>query len=318
MSIKQPLRRLTTAISLSIALSATAQAAEPAQCSTVRFTDPGWTDITSTNALASTILQALGYTTEISTLAVPIGFEALKSGKIDIFLGNWMPAQQRFIDTYAKPGDIDIVGANLEGAKFTLAVPRYVYDAGVKDFADLAKFGDKFRQRIYGIEAGAPANQLLQKMISSGDFNLADWRLVESGEQGVLAQVKREEKRKKFIVFLGWEPHPMNSTFDMAYLTGGDKYFGANYGGATIHTVTRKGYSKTCPNVGTLLSNLKFTLRMENEMMGRILDNGEKPPVAALNWLRENSGVLDSWLAGVTSRDGSPAKAVVTDYLLSQ
>ncbi len=318
MSIKQPLRRLTTAISLSIALSATAQAAEPAECSTVHFTDPGWTDITSTNALASTLLTALGYKTEISTLAVPIGFEALKNNEIDVFLGNWMPAQQRFIDTYAKPGDIDIVGANLEGAKFTLAVPRYVYDAGVKDFADLAKFGDKFRQRIYGIEAGAPANQLLQKMISSGDFNLADWRLVESGEQGVLAQVKREEKRKKFIVFLGWEPHPMNSTFDMAYLTGGDKYFGANFGGATIHTVTRKGYSKTCPNVGTLLSNLKFNLRMENEMMGRILDNGEKPPVAALNWLRENSEVLDSWLAGVTSRDGSPAKAVVTDYLLSQ
>ncbi len=318
MSIKQPLRRLTAAISLSIALSATAQAAEPAECSTVHFTDPGWTDITSTNALASTLLTALGYKTEISTLAVPIGFEALKNNEIDVFLGNWMPAQQRFIDTYAKPGDIDIVGANLEGAKFTLAVPRYVYDAGVKDFADLAQFGDKFRQRIYGIEAGAPANQLLQKMISSGDFNLSDWRLVESGEQGVLAQVKREEKRKKFIVFLGWEPHPMNSTFDMAYLTGGDKYFGANFGGATIHTVTRKGYSKTCPNVGTLLSNLKFNLRMENEMMGRILDNGEKPPVAALNWLRENSEVLDSWLAGVTSRDGSPARAVVTDYLLSQ
>ena len=27
---------------------------------------------------------------------------------------------------------------------------------------------------------------------------------------------------KEPIVFLGWEPHPMNTKFKMAYLTGGD------------------------------------------------------------------------------------------------
>lgn len=316
MQIKRSLTRLSQAIALGTALLAgNTMAAVPESCQTVRFTDPGWTDISSTNALASTVLNALGYQTEISTLAVPIGFEALKNNEIDVFLGNWMPAQQKFIDKYATPGDIDVVGENLAGAKFTLAVPRYVYNAGVKDFNDLAKHADKFRQRIYGIEAGAPANQLLQKMIDSGDFDLTDWRLVESGEQGVMSQVKRETKRNKFIVFLGWEPHPMNSNFELAYLTGGDKYFGANFGGATIHTLTRKGYQQNCPNVGKLLTNLKFSLQMENEMMGLILDKGDTPANAARKWLTDNPAVLDSWLDGVVSTDGQPALNVVKTHL---
>ena len=226
-----------------------------------------------------------------------------------------MPAQQKFIDKYATPGDIDVVTTNLEGAKFTLAVPRYAYDAGVKDYADLAKFDTKFRQRIYGIEAGAPANQLLQTMIDSGDFALNKWRLVESGEQGVMSQVKRDIKRKQFIVFLGWEPHPMNSNFDMAYLTGGDKYFGKDFGSATIHTVTRKGYQQECTNVGKLLNNLKFSLTMENEMMGYIMQDRQQPAAAARKYLTEHPEVLNSWLNGVTTTDGADGLAAVRRHL---
>ncbi len=303
---------------LGLGLSLLAQgvvAAEPEQCQTVRFTDPGWGDINSTNALTSVVLNGLGYNTEISTLAVPIGFEGLRNKEIDVFLGNWMPAQQKFIDKYVPTGDIDIVGENLEGAKFTLAVPRYAYDAGVKDFSDLAKFESEFRKRIYGIEAGAPSNQLLQNMIDSGDFNLKKWRLVESGEQGVMSQVKRDIKRKQFIVFLGWEPHPMNANFDMAYLTGGDKYFGANFGGATVHTLTRKGYQQECKNVGKLLHNLKFNLAMENQVMGYIMQDGQQPKDAARKYLIQNPDVLKPWLQGVTTLSGGDALAAVQAHL---
>lgn len=306
------------ACSLGFGLSLLAQgvaAAEPEQCNTVRFTDPGWGDINSTNALASVVLKGLGYQTEISTLAVPIGFEGLKNNEIDVFLGNWMPAQQKFIDKYVPKGQVEVVGENLDGAKFTLAVPRYAYDAGVKDFADLAKFEDKFRKRIYGIEAGAPANQLLQNMIDSGDFGLKKWRLVESGEQGVMSQVKRDMKRQQFIVFLGWEPHPMNANFDMAYLTGGDKYFGANFGGATVHTLTRKGYQQECQNVGKLLNNLKFSLSMENQVMGYIMQDGQQPEEAARKYLTQHPDVLKPWLQGVTTTNGGDALAAVRSHL---
>lgn len=291
-------------ISSSLALSA-----EPEQCKNVTFSDPGWTDIGATNGVATTLLKAMGYDTQVYLLSVPVGFESLKNGKIDAFMGNWMPAQSAFMDKYKD--NLDIIRTNLEGVKFTLAVPKYVFDAGVKDFADLAKFSQKFRQRIYGIDAGAPANQKLQNMIDTDDFGLKDWKVVESGEQAMLSQVARTVKRDNFIVFLAWEPHPMNVNFDLKYLTGGDKYFGPNYGGATIRTVTRKGYANECPNVGKLLSNLEFGLKMENEIIG----SSEKPKQAAANWIKTHPEILDKWLQGVTTFDGQPALARVKQKL---
>ncbi|NLQ16282.1 choline ABC transporter substrate-binding protein [Marinomonas sp. M1K-6] len=284
-------------------------AAEPEQCQKVTFSDPGWTDIGATNGIATTLLNAMGYDTQVYLLSVPVGFESLKNGEIDAFMGNWMPAQSAFIDKYKD--NIEIVRTNLEGVKFTLAVPTYVFDAGVKDFSDLQKFSKDFRQRIYGIDAGAPANQKLQDMIDSNDFGLKEWNLVESGEQAMLSQVSRTVKRDNFIVFLAWEPHPMNVNFDLKYLTGGDEYFGPNYGGATIRTLTRKDYTNECPNVGKLLSNLKFSLTMENEIIG----SSEKPEQAAENWIKAHPGVLDNWLQGVTTYNGEPALSVVKGQL---
>ncbi|ETI57987.1 choline ABC transporter substrate-binding protein [Marinomonas profundimaris] len=283
--------------------------AEPEQCKKVTFSDPGWTDIGATNGVATTLLNAMGYDTQVYLLSVPVGFESLKNGKIDAFMGNWMPAQSAFIDKYK--GDIDVIRTNLEGVKFTLAVPSYAFNKGVKDFADLSKFSKEFRQRIYGIGAGAPANQKLQSMIDTNDFNLKGWKVVESGEQAMLSQVARSVKRDNFIVFLAWEPHPMNVNFDLKYLSGGDKYFGPNYGGATIHTVTRKGYKEECQNVGTLLSNLEFGLTMENE----IIASEEKPEQAAESWIKKHPEVLEKWLQGVTTYAGQPALPAVKKQL---
>jgi glycine betaine/proline transport system substrate-binding protein len=289
--------------------SSFAVSAAPEQCKKVTFSDPGWTDIGATNGIATTLLKAMGYDTQVYLLSVPVGFEGLKNAEIDAFMGNWMPAQSAFIDKYKD--NMDVVRTNLEGVKFTLAVPTYVYNAGVKDFADLHKFSQEFRQRIYGIDAGAPANQKLQNMIDSNDFNLQNWKVVESGEQAMLSQVSRSVKRDNFIVFLAWEPHPMNVNFDLKYLTGGDQYFGPNYGGATIRTLTRKGYADECPNVGKLLSNLEFSLTMENE----IIDSKEKPDQAAENWIKANPDILNKWLEGVTTYDGAPALPAVKQHL---
>ncbi len=69
----------------------------------------------------------------------------------------------------------------------------------------------------------------------------------------MLAQVSRADRRGEPVVFLGWEPHPMNATYEMSYLTGGDDFFGPNLGGATVFTNTRAGYAAECANVGKLL-----------------------------------------------------------------
>lgn len=303
-------RRLAAGVMLSTLALGAAAAADDTSCKVIRMSDPGWTDITATNGVASVILTALGYEPDVKTLSVPIGYQSMKNGEIDVFLGNWMPAQKAFIDDLTAAKAIEVMNKNLEGAKFTLAVPTYVAQKGIKDFADLQKHADEFDHKIYGIEPGAPANSSIQKMIDANDFGLKDWELVESGEQPMLAQVDRASKDKGAVVFLAWAPHPMNEKFSIEYLSGGDAYFGANFGGAEVYTLARTGWTEKCPNAAVLIKNLKFEIGMENALMGSIL-GGEDPKTAATAWLKANPKAIEPWLSGVTTLDGKPGPDAV-------
>ncbi|PAA19043.1 choline ABC transporter substrate-binding protein [Pseudomonas fragi] len=297
-----------------LSLPVIAQAAEPAQCSTVNFSDVGWTDITVTTAVTSEVLKGLGYKTKTTMISVPVTYKSLADGKnMDVFLGNWMPTMENDIKAYRDAGTVETVRANLENAKYTLAVPEALYEKGLKDFSDLPKFSKELDGKIYGIESGNDGNRMIQTMIDKNAFGLKDagFKVVESSEAGMLSQVDRAQRRGTEVVFLGWEPHPMNTRFKMKYLTGGDEFFGPNYGQATIYTNTRKGYTEECSNVGQLLKNLVFTLDMESTLMGKVLDDKIKPDAAAKAWLKQNPQVLESWLAGVTTVDGKPGLEAV-------
>jgi glycine betaine/proline transport system substrate-binding protein len=267
------------------ARAASSGPADPASCQSVRFADVGWTDVTATTALAGELLHSIGYSPTITVLSVPVTFASMQNKDIDVFLGNWMPSQQADRARYVEEGSVVVLGANLTGAKYTLGVPAYTYAAGLQDFKDIQRFAAALNHSIYGIEPGNDGNRLVLKMLKQNEFGLGDFKLIESSEQGMLAQVERAIRDKQPVVFLAWDPHPMNMRFDLKYLTGGDQVFGPNFGGATIYTVTRKGFSSDCPNLGRLLNNLKFSLRGESEMMAAILDRHEQPHSAAAEWL---------------------------------
>jgi glycine betaine/proline transport system substrate-binding protein len=296
---------------------ALASAAGPAlaNCESVTFSDVGWTDITATTAATTVVLEALGYETETKVLSVPVTYTSLAAGDIDVFLGNWMPTMEGDIAPYREDGTVDTVRANLEGAKYTLATNAAGADLGITSFGTIAEHGEALDSTIYGIEPGNDGNRLILDMIEADAFGLADFEVKESSEQGMLAQVSRADRREEPIVFLGWEPHPMNANHDMTYLTGGDDWFGPDLGGATVYTNTRAGYVEECPNVGKLLGNLEFTLAMENEIMGAILNDGTDPEEAASAWLKTNPDAITPWLDGVTTQDGGDAMAAVKTAL---
>ncbi|WP_159650870.1 choline ABC transporter substrate-binding protein [Vibrio atypicus] len=301
-----------------LALSTFAMNVYANQCETVRFADVGWTDITATTAVTSELLKGMGYKTKTDLLSVPVTYSSMANGDIDIFLGNWMPTMEGDIAKYREAGSVETVRANLEGAKYTLAVPKYVYDAGVKSFADLAKHADKFRDRIYGIEPGNDGNRLIQSMIDSDAFGLKNFSLVESSEAGMVSQVTRAARRDQWIVYLGWAPHPMNSNVEMEYLDGGDDYFGPNYGGANVYTNVRQNYLSECKNVGQLLQNLEFSLEMENQLMEAILNQKVKPAKAAQEWMKANPEQVENWLNGVKTLKGESATEAVQSYINSK
>ncbi len=282
-----------------------------AECDLVRFSDVGWTDITATTAATSIVLEALGYETTTDILSVPVTYASMAQGDIDVFLGNWMPTMEGDIASYREAGTVDIVRINLEGAKYTLATNAAGVAAGITDFASIAQATDALDGSIYGIEAGNDGNRLIIDMIDANAFDLDGFEVVESSEQGMLAQVERASDRDEPIVFLGWEPHPMNANFDLTYLAGGDDFFGPDFGGATVATNTRAGYVEECANTGKLLMNLEFSLAMENEIMGAILNDDVDPADAAKAWLAANTDAWKPWLDGVTTKDGGDATAAV-------
>lgn len=289
-------------------LASGAIAGDDESCKAPRFADVGWTDVQVTTGIAQNLLEALGYAPQVKTLSVPVTFASMKNKDIDIFLGNWMPSMSADIKAYTDDKSVETIAVNLEGAGYGLVVPSYAAQAGVKSLTDLGGMKDKFNGKIYGIEAGNDGNRIIGEMIAKPENKLEGFELVESSEAGMLTEAEKALKNNEFIAFLAWTPHPIMGDMKITYLDGmGDSGFGA----ATVSTNVRAGYTAECPNVGKLLTNLKFDLAMEGAMMAPILKDGADPKTVTKDWLKANPAATTAWLSGVTAFDGSDAAAAL-------
>ncbi|MEX6500461.1 choline ABC transporter substrate-binding protein [Pseudomonas zhanjiangensis] len=313
--MKKKLKKIVGVSLLSCAMAQAAWAQEPESCKQVRFAEIGWADIAATTGVAMTLSEGLGYQPRKILASVPIAFTGVQKSQIDVFLGYWAPSMDAVIEPFIKEGGVKVLPTpNLEGAKYTLAVPTYAAEAGLKSFQDIAKFKDQLGGKIYGIEPGNDGNLLIEQMIKGDQFGMGGFRMVESSEAGMLVQVQRAVKKKQPVVFLGWAPHPMNTQFDITYLDGGDDVFGPDYGAAKVYTVVPTDYQARCPNVGKLLDNLQFSVEIESQLMEKVLEK-QDPVEVAKNWIKANPQALDKWLAGVTTYDGQDGVAAVKQHL---
>lgn len=282
-------------------------AADDASCKTVRLGAVGWTDVVATTAVASELLQGLGYETKQTQASQQIIFAGIQKGQVDAFLGYWKPIMDDNIKPFLDAGAVKVAEKpSLDDAVAVLAVPTYAAEQGIRTLADIARFKDQLDGKIYGIEAGSGANTAIQRMIDSNQFGLGGFKLVESSEAGMLAAVGRAVRNEKPVVFFGWKPHPMNLQMPITYLTGTEEVFGPNDGAATVSTVTAPDYAQRCPNANRLLTSLRFTSAQEAELMQPIMDR-QPPAKVAREWIAANPQVVTAWLDGVTSRDGKPA-----------
>jgi glycine betaine/proline transport system substrate-binding protein len=79
-----------------------------------------------------------------------------------------------------------VIRPKLTGAKYTLAVPAYTFAAGLRTFADIARFAPQLQNSIYGIEPGNDGNRLVLSMLRQNLFGLGSFKLIKSSEQGML------------------------------------------------------------------------------------------------------------------------------------
>lgn len=307
--------KLVASAALFTFLAGPSFASDLESCQTVRIADGGWTDNIAQNGLATVLLEPLGYRVRLEILSAPMIFASLKNKDVDIFLNSWSPSVDTMVKPYLDDGSVVRLVDNMSGAKWTLAVPNYAWEGGLRNFTDIAKYRDQLGAKIYGIESGSDGNQIILDMIEQNAFGLGGFELLESSEQAMLTQVERNARSETWVVFMGWAPHPMNNRIDMRYLNGGDDWFGPDQGGATVWTAVRDGFVEECPNLGRFFSNLKFTIDLENTMMGYILDDNMDGKEAAVKYINLHPDLLDGWLGQVKTIDGMEALPAVRKSL---
>ncbi|WP_322982190.1 glycine betaine ABC transporter substrate-binding protein, partial [Pseudomonas sp. C11] len=76
------------------------------------------------------LTERLGYQPRKIMASVTIAITGVKSGQVDVFLGYWATSMDSVIEPVLKDNGVNVLPkANLEGAKYTLAVPTYAAEA---------------------------------------------------------------------------------------------------------------------------------------------------------------------------------------------
>lgn len=278
----------------------------------IQFGVPTWPGVTVQSEVAAQLLDDMGFDTKQTNASPAFIVNSLRSGRLDVYLGGWMPTEAGLIKPAEKAGEVKVLTTNIANALMGLAVPDYVWDAGVHTVADLNKHADKFGSTIYGIEAGSGFNMAIKKAIKDGRHDLGDWKMIPSSTSAMLVQVDRAVQKEKWIVFLGWEPHWMNVTYDIKYLepVGEPTIAGTT---SDVLTVVNPAMAEKYPQVAKFLTQFQIS---KQTMSTWILDYGykqEDPEDVAENWIENNPDKVAKWLDGVTTRAGQPAIEAVRD-----
>jgi glycine betaine/proline transport system substrate-binding protein len=275
----------------------------------VRFVQQPWADLVVETEVAMQVLTELGYETSTQEVSVPLGAEALATGRADVYLGNWWPSQQDVFTEHLDAGAVEVVGTVLEGTEYSPAVPGYVADQlGVRSLADLDRHADAFGRKIYGIEPGAPGNETISQAIAQDAYGLGDWELVASSTEAMLAEVSRLAAKKEPIVFLGWSPHWMTSEYQLHFLDDPQAVWP---GAGEVRSLARAGLAEADPNLVRFISRITVDTATASDFIRAVDKDGKSPDVVAKEWMQAHPDQLRAWLDGVTSVSGEPAAQVV-------
>lgn len=272
----------------------------------VRFGVPTWPGITVQSQVAADLLEAMGYRTKQVSTSPAFALSALRTDDLDVYLGGWMPVEKDMIEPMAKKKQVTVLTTNISNALMGLAVPKYVWDAGVHTVDDLNKHADKFNKKIYGIEPGSGFNELIQKAIKTNQHSLGDWRMIPSSTSAMLAQVGRAIKRKNWIVFLGWEPHSMNIIWDIKYLQAVGKPTIAHTK-SDVLTVVNTRLAQAKPQAALFLKQFQVPKKAMSEWILQYKNKKRKATDIATEWIGKHQDLVATWMDGVKALNGQPA-----------
>lgn len=270
-----------------------------------------WPGFRAKNSVIEYILENIGYKVERRSASDPILHEGLTQGDVDVHIGSWLPQNNDLRMKYK--GELNYVTQNMTEGIYTLAVPKYVWDAGVKSHADLQEYADKFDNELYLGPTGWASYELMKGAIEDDIYGLGDWEAVNSSQSALMAQIEKSIKEKEWIVFVGWQPHWMNSVYDIKYLEDPQRLWESPY--SWVDTLTRKGFEDDYPEVYRFLQQFKVDIEDNNDWIYEIGFNGKDEMKVAEDWVKNNILVVRRWLSLVETPEGENAYQVLRENI---
>lgn len=270
----------------------------------IKFGVPPWPGVTVKTEVASQLLKSCGYATDQLGVSPTFIFKSLQTGDLNAYLGGWSPQEDNMIEPLVKKGVIEKVTMNLSDAVTGLAVPTYVWEAGVKSIKDLDKYREKFKQRIYSIETGSGINDDIQKCIDNDVAGLGDWQMIESNTAAMLSQAESFMKDKDWVVFFAWKPHWMNIKYDIKYLKavpGAEKIADKR---SVVYTILPAGFEKKFPQAYKFFKQYQVPTEIQSKWVYEHTYKERTPEDVAKQWIKENRELVEKWLKEIKTLKG--------------
>jgi len=293
------------AVGICLALMIGKPCAQTANASnSIRLAHTEWSSsMASANLVKAVFQNKLGIHCELVSLGADKMWAAVAEGRVDAMLSAWLPdTHAHYLQRYQ--GQVVDLGPNLEGTKTGLVVPnvtagRLTAGTGIRNkpyieidaIPELKSLAEKFKHRIIGIEPEAGIMRKTRQAMEA--YGLEDFRLVESSEVAMMAELSHAIRRQQWIVVAGWLPHWSFARWNLKFLDDPKNIFGD---GGTINTVVRRGLEHDMPKAWRVLDRFFW----EPEDVGQLMlwiqeDNGNFPYEKALRWMRTHPGKVDNW-----------------------
>lgn len=270
----------------------------------------GWTGEEIRSHMVAKVLEdELGQKVDLrEQLQAGVIYTSLADAKINVFVGAWLPLQDASYSAQPE-GSIKILGDNLppESVTLSLAVPKYVHDAGVRSLADLDAHKDKFGGKIMGIEPGAGMMQVAKTRTAMDVYGLADWEIVDSSTPAMLTAYDDAVAAGEWIVIMMWSPHFAYAKWDgdqavTDLADPGDEVDGETMylykdqsDAAHIYTLVNADFESQYPEAAEFLKRFQVSAEEEAAMMLEV-NAGKTVKQVAHEFLAAHPEKVAAWL----------------------
>lgn len=261
---------------------------------TLKFGVVAWSEALAEGELIRYIFKNyLKYPIEITNPDIGVAYTAIANGDLDLFIESWLPlTHEAYWDKVASK--VCDFGLLYEDASLGWAVPNYIPKSVVSSVTDLGKseVREKCKGEIIGIDPGSGLMQHSALMMKEYP-ELKGWKLLDSSDYSMVAELKRRMMRKEWVVVTLWRPHFAFSRFDIRYIDEPKKILG---GEERCHIIGRRDFMEMFPNkVSMFLSRIYFPIGLVDELVDLYETNDE---TAAAEFVKRHPKLIKYWVTG--------------------